>query len=95
MKYLILLCLAAFALALDYQSPVKIEASGTPITLAIGHANPLVFDWNGDGLKDLIVGQYSSGKIRLYPNEGTNADPVFSSYTFMQADGTDISLSSG
>jgi hypothetical protein len=95
MKYLILLCLAGFVIALDYQSPVMIQAGGSSITLAVGHANPLVFDWNGDGLKDLILGQYSSGKIRLYLNEGTNSVPVFSSYTFMQADGTDISLSSG
>ncbi len=85
----------SFVFALDYQSPVKINANGAPIVLSVGHANPLVHDWNGDGLKDLIVGQFSFGKIRFYPNEGTITDPVFTGYTFMQADGSDISLSSG
>jgi len=95
MKYIMILCLFSLAFSLDYESPVMIEASGSPITLTIGHANPLVFDWNGDGLKDLILGQYSSGKLRLYLNEGTNSSPIFNAFTYMQADGSDISVSSG
>ena len=99
MKYCILIVLifgfATFAVALDYQTPFKINASGSPIELGLGHANPLVTDWDGDGLKDLIVGQYLSGKIRLYLNEGSNQIPVFGSFSYMQANGSDISVSSG
>lgn len=83
------------AVALDYQTPLQINANGTPIQLSLGHANPLVTDWNADGLKDLLVGQYTGGKIRYYINEGSNAAPVFGSFTYMQADGNAISVSSG
>ena len=83
------------AVALDYQTPARINANGTPIELGIGHANPLVTDWDGDGLKDLMVGQFSSAKIRYYINSGSNEAPVFTTFTYLQADGSDISLSSG
>ncbi len=99
MKYCLLIALifgfATLAIALDYQSPYKINANGTPIELGLGHANPLVTDWNNDGLKDLMVGQYTSGKIRYYINSGTNEAPVFTTYSYLQADGSDISVSSG
>ena len=89
------LVFSAFAATPDYQTPFQIYASGSPIELSLGHANPLVTDWNGDGLKDLIVGQYTGGKIRYYQNDGTNDSPVFGSFAYMQADGNDISLTSG
>jgi len=52
------------------------------------NSNPDVVDWNGDGRKDLIIGEQSplapnSGTIRLYLNIGTNAAPVFSTYSMI------------
>jgi hypothetical protein len=41
------------------------------------------------------VGQYEQGKIRLYLNENTDAMPVFSTWSYMQADGVDIQLPYG
>ena len=79
----------------DYQTPFRVYANVFPITLSIGHANPLITDWNGDGLKDLIVGQYSGAKLRYYQNSDSNDSPMFGDFSYMQADGTDISLSSG
>ena len=90
----IMLCFS-MAVALDYQTPFRINANGSPIELGLGHANPLVTDWSGDGLKDLMVGQYSSAKIRYYINSGSNEAPLFTTFTYLQADGTDISLSAG
>ena len=72
-----------------------VKAGGNPITVTSGHANPCVVDWDGDGLKDLIIGQFSGGKIRFYKNSGTNEVPVFTDFSYLQADGSDISLSSG
>ena len=72
-----------------------ITANGAPIELQLGHADPCVIDWDGDGLKDLLVGQYTSGKIRFYKNSGSNSAPVFTFFTYMQADGVDITLTSG
>ncbi|MCK5116606.1 MAG: hypothetical protein KAR44_08385 [Candidatus Aegiribacteria sp.] len=47
------------------------------------YAAPLAVDWNGDGKKDLIIGQFAYGRIRFYPNVGTNSTPVFNEYYFL------------
>jgi hypothetical protein len=79
----------------NFQAWNYVNASGSPIQLSVGHAAPCVVDWDGDGLKDLLVGQYSGGMIRLYLNSGTNSAPVFTSYTYLQADGSTIQLPYG
>ena len=92
------LCLAAvvFAQAPVFDAPVAILANGFPINVGYGgNASPFMVDWNGDGRQDLLLGQYDSGKIRFYANTGTNYDPVFGNFVYLQADGADISVSSG
>ena len=55
----------------------------------MGWAAPAVFDWNGDGEKDLLIGEFASGLemangnvlgnfIRVYINEGSDNSPEFS-----------------
>jgi hypothetical protein len=79
-----------------FDAPVAIEAGGTPINVGTGgNASPFVIDWDGDGKQDLLLGQYSGGKIRFYQNTGTNYDQAFTDFSYLQADGADISLSSG
>jgi hypothetical protein len=86
-----LLCAAEAA---EFQPGVKIEADGKPIDVEGGGVVPLAVDWNGDGKKDLLVGQYMDGKIRLYLNQGTDNAPVFKDFTYLQAGGKVISLPS-
>jgi len=86
---------AAFAAMPVLQDGRKIEAGGQAIDVEIGHAVPSVVDWNGDGKKDLIVGQFGGGKIRLYLNQGTDSAPAFKDFTFLQAGGAEISLPAG
>jgi len=74
---------------------VKITAAGEPIDVEIGHLVPCVCDWNGDGKKDLLVGQFTSGAIRLYLNQGTDTEPVFGEFSFLQAGGKQIRLDAG
>jgi hypothetical protein len=68
-----------------------------PGTPTAGFAIPCVVDWNGDGKKDLLVGYQNAGKIALYLNQGTDAEPCFTNFTNLKtADGNDIwHLSSG
>lgn len=92
----VLLWAGALAQTPVFDPPVTIEANGAPINVGYGgNASPFVFDWDGDGRQDLLLGQYDRGKIRFYPNTGANFDPVFDSFSYLQADGTDISLSYG
>jgi hypothetical protein len=56
-------------------APVRLEAGGKPIDTQIGHAAPFVGDFDGDGIQDLLVGQFGDGILRIYRNQGTNAKP--------------------
>jgi hypothetical protein len=44
-----------------------------------------VGDIDGDGLRDLLVGQYDHGRLRLYRNTGSNAAPVFEDFAWLKA----------
>jgi hypothetical protein len=55
--------------------PVRLEAAGKPIDTAVGHAAPFVADFDGDGVKDLLVGQFGDGILWIYRNVGTSARP--------------------
>lgn len=62
-------------LSAELSEPVRLEAAGKPIDTEIGHAAPFVCDFDGDGLKDLLVGQFRDGILWIYHNEGTNSEP--------------------
>jgi hypothetical protein len=56
--------------------PVRLEAAGAVIdTPAIGHAAPFVGDFDGDGVPDLLVGQFDGGLLSIYRNAGTAKAP--------------------
>ena len=63
------------ALSTDLQKPVRIEAVGKAIDTQTGHAAPFVCDFDGDGVQDLLVGQFGGGQLWIYHNEGTNSQP--------------------
>ncbi len=44
-------------------------------------------DWDNDGKKDLLTGE-KYGYIRIYLNTGTDANPQFSGYTYLQLGGS-------
>ncbi|HOP27474.1 MAG TPA: hypothetical protein PKX02_09780 [Candidatus Sabulitectum sp.] len=46
-------------------------------------------------MTDLLVGQFSPGKVRYYRNIGSNQNPEFTFSGYLQADGADISVSAG
>ena len=61
--------------ATELLPPVRLEAAGKPIDTAVGHAAPFVGDFDGDGVRDLLVGQFGGGVLWVYRNEGTNGRP--------------------
>ncbi len=59
----------------EFAPGVMVQAGGKNVDVG-GRAAPCVADWNGDGKKDLVMGN-SSGEIFLYLNEGSNEQPAF------------------
>jgi hypothetical protein len=83
-----LLCaLAAVLPAQRFKAPVPLEAGGAVIDVEVGHSAPFVADWDGDGKKDLLVGQYGGGQLRIYRNSGTQAQPEFKGFEWFRAGG--------
>jgi hypothetical protein len=63
------------------QGPVT-EDGGKPIDVG-SYAAPLLADWDGDGLEDLLAGQFDQGRIRFYPNQGDPQLPLFDGFQFL------------
>lgn len=55
----------------EFTAPVRLKAAGEYVkTEEPGYAAPCWADADGDGLKDLVVGQFSGGKMKVYRNLG-------------------------
>ncbi|MBD3370354.1 hypothetical protein GF402_08335 [Candidatus Fermentibacteria bacterium] len=78
----------------DYGPQYSIHSGGSEIDVGY-YGAPCVVDWDVDGYKDLVLGQFSSGYIRFYANHDTNDSPVFDGYEYIEADGGRISVPSG
>jgi hypothetical protein len=69
-----------------FEQPVRLEAAGEVIDTgkAWGHSSPCIEDIDGDGLKDLILGDFS-GKFCVYKNIGKKAAPSYRDHGYIQA----------
>ena len=83
--YVILLINTGTDPAPAFASSAFIKDGGT--TLDVGDVtSPTVLDLNGDGKKDLLVGE-KQGNLNYYENVGTDANPVFSGKILLKTDG--------
>lgn len=82
-----------------FEKPVKLEADGEPINLKPEdaeeclkgwHACPAFHDVDGDGKVDLVSGEHF-GRIWIFRNAGSNAQPVYEKpYALQQTGGGDL-----
>ena len=62
---------AALCNAADFQPPVRLMAGDAAVRVeAPGYAAPCLADLDADGKKELLVGQFRDGKIRVFKGMG-------------------------
>lgn len=78
-------CGTALCGAAEFERPVRLKADGVAIRVeSPGYAAPCWADIDGDGKKDLLVGQFSKGKIQAFKSLGGGK---FVKGTWLQAEG--------
>lgn len=90
-----------------FEKGVLLKANGEPISVTTGHAAPYIYDFDRDGVQDLLVGEFGSGlfkgektsempmanaRVRIYLNHGTNQNPEYKDFTYLQAGGENASV---
>jgi hypothetical protein len=93
------LALAATSSAyLQFGAELHIQSGDVDIEVP-GYSVPDIFDWNGDTIPDLIVGEGGGvyiGKVRVYLNQGSAQTPLFDGFFYAQsAAGGDLAYPGG
>ena len=73
--------------------PVRLAAADGVIDSGAtwGHCGPWLVDVDGDGVRDLVVGDFS-GLFRFYRNVGTNQQPRYAKAVNLRAGGVDAKV---
>ncbi len=71
--------------AADFESPVRLKAGDAAVRVeSPGYAAPCWTDIDGDGRKELLVGQFKQGKIKVFKHLGAQK---FAPGDWLQAEG--------
>jgi len=69
-----------------FQAPIRLKAGDQFVDTGDnwGHSGPCLADFDDDGLRDLIVGDFS-GRFHIFRNIGSNSEPQFASGFYLKA----------
>jgi hypothetical protein len=92
--------LAATKLAMNLEGALELEAGallydGKSFVSGEVMSAPSVIDWNNDGKKDLLVGQFTQGKAQVFLNRGTDQLPAFEGSSWISVNGKPLTTSYG
>lgn len=81
------LCALVLLLSVEGElaAPFAVEARGGVIDVAGGNSAPWLADLDGDGLAELLVGQFEDGCVRVYRNVGARGRPRFDGFELLRA----------
>ena len=72
--------------AVEFATPVRLNGGDQAVRVeSPGYAAPCWADVDGDGIKDLLVGQFRDGKIQVFKNLGKNK---LAAASWLKAEGT-------
>ncbi|HVU88283.1 MAG TPA: VCBS repeat-containing protein [Pirellulales bacterium] len=76
-----------------FEKPVRLRADEEIIDTGPqwGHSSPCIEDVDGDGLRDLLLGDFS-GKFRVYKNSGSNEQPKYTDAGNLRAGDADATV---
>ena len=76
----------------QFEKPFRIQLEKAPLVVKYGFPSVTMYDWDRDGVDDLIVGSMENfGQFRFYKNHGTKAQPLFKDdSTLLEAGGKPI-----
>ncbi|MHC4461369.1 MAG: FG-GAP-like repeat-containing protein [Planctomycetota bacterium] len=74
-------------------SGIFAQEDGADLVVPSQRSSPVILDLDGDGKKDLLVGN-TNGQLLFYSNVGTDSAPTFSGYSFVESNGVPIDLPS-
>jgi len=78
-------------LAPDFLFESFAQEDGANLAVPTGRASPLLADWDGDAVADLVTGN-EAGQLLFYRNVGTTQAPAFSGHALLTSQGAVIDL---
>jgi hypothetical protein len=70
---------------------VTLKVGAAALSVPVARATPCVFDWDGDGLPDLLCGSYY-GDVYFFRNTNTASAPIYAPAVAIQAGGVALNL---
>jgi hypothetical protein len=75
----------------DFIAEIFAQEDGADLLVPGSRSSPVLLDLDGDGRKDILTGN-TYGELLFYSNVGTDEEPSFSGYQYIEAGGAPIDL---